>query len=70
MKGAGLVQARREGTWMHYRLAPPRIPLAERLTGCLRDCLEGHRTVQADRKRLARATSRSQCVATRSRGKR
>lgn len=52
MKLHGLVGARRQGTWMHYRLAPPRGRLDECLQACFRDCLAAHPLVVADRQRL------------------
>jgi ArsR family transcriptional regulator len=55
MRAAGLVEARREGTWMFYRLAAARTRLEERLLGCLRECLADHPTVQSDLKRLSEA---------------
>src|SRR4051812_20459280 len=39
LRRAGLVLARREGLWMHYRLAPPRNALHQRLIECLSCCL-------------------------------
>ena len=52
MKDRGLVEARRQGTWMHYRLAKPRGKLEECLQECFRDCLAEHPSVMADRQRL------------------
>ena len=56
MRAAGIVEARREGTWMHYSLAAPRHRLENCLQECFRDCLADHKTVKADMKRLAKAT--------------
>jgi len=56
LRSAGVVEARREGTWMHYRLSKPQIRLAECLQACLRDCLKNHRVVKQDLKRLARSS--------------
>jgi len=56
MRAAGLVEARREGTWMFYRLSAARTRLEERLLACLRECLADHPTVQSDLKRLSGAT--------------
>ena len=56
MRSAGTVEARREGTWMHYKLAKPRHDLEECLQDCLRGCLAAHRTVKADLKRLDKRT--------------
>ncbi|OHB76179.1 MAG: hypothetical protein A2Z34_04425, partial [Planctomycetes bacterium RBG_16_59_8] len=55
MRAAGMVKARRQGTWMHYRLAPPRDRLERCLQQCFRECLVDHETVKADRRRLAEA---------------
>jgi len=52
MKDRGLVEARRQGTWMHYRLAPARCHLEACLQDCFRDCLAAHATVAADLERL------------------
>jgi ArsR family transcriptional regulator, arsenate/arsenite/antimonite-responsive transcriptional repressor len=56
MRSSGMVEARREGTWMHYQLAKPRHRLEECLQTCFRDCLVEHKTVKADLKRLEKAT--------------
>ena len=56
MRSAGMVEARREGTWMHYKLVKPRHRLEKCLHECFRDCLAGHKTVRTLLKRLARAT--------------
>lgn len=52
LKAAGLVEARREGTWMHYRLARPAGALAESLQCCLREGLGDRPDVKRDLKRL------------------
>ncbi len=54
LKDRGLVEARRQGTWMHYRLAAPRAKLEECLQDCFRDCLAEHPLVRADLERLRR----------------
>ena len=54
LKAAGIVEARREGTWMHYRLARPRGALGRALQRCLRECLGNHPAVKRDLKRLAK----------------
>lgn len=52
MRAAGLVEARRQGTWMYYKLAEPSCPLQR----CLVDFLAGefadNPAVRADRQRL------------------
>jgi ArsR family transcriptional regulator len=40
LRRAGLVEARREGHWMYYRLAPPRSPSFEKLLACLAVCCQ------------------------------
>ena len=52
MRSAGMVEARREGTWMYYKLAEPKDRLEQSLQDCLRDCLASHKTVKTDMKRL------------------
>lgn len=52
MRSAGMVEARREGTWKYYKLAGPRHHLEQCLQQCFRDCLSDHKTVKADTKRL------------------
>ena len=55
MRSAGLVEARREGTWVHYKLSSARNRLEECLQQCFRECLATHTTVKADLKRLSKA---------------
>ena len=55
LRAAGIVEARREGTWMHYKLASPRSEFEKRLFDCLRRYLKEHPTVKADLKRLSSA---------------
>ena len=52
LRDRGVVEARREGTWMHYRLAVPKSKLEECLQECFRECLAEHGTVKADLDRL------------------
>lgn len=58
LRAAGIVETRREGTWMHYTLAEPRNRLESCLHECFRDCLKDHETVLADARRLRHATCR------------
>ena len=53
LREAGLVAARREGAWMHYRLTEPHAGLHRQLLGCLRSCLADVPELRADRERLA-----------------
>jgi len=55
MRSAGLVEARREGTWMHYKLSNARNRLEKCLQQCFGECLAAHPTVKADLKRLSKA---------------
>lgn len=52
MRSAGVVEARREGTWMHYRLVEARSDLEGCLQECFRRCLARHPTVLQDLERL------------------
>ncbi len=56
LRSAGIVAARRDGTWMHYRLAEPRTRLEACLHECFRGCLTDHATVLADAGRLRQAS--------------
>ena len=58
LRSAGIVEARREGTWMHYRLARPRTKLEACLQDCFRDCLNDHEAIVADTVRLRQASCR------------
>ncbi|HNW91737.1 MAG TPA: metalloregulator ArsR/SmtB family transcription factor [bacterium] len=52
LRAAGMVRARRHGTWMYYRLVDPRHRLEHCLQECFRDCLNRQAQVTRDRKRL------------------
>jgi ArsR family transcriptional regulator, arsenate/arsenite/antimonite-responsive transcriptional repressor len=53
LRNAGIVSARREGKWMHYRIVlPPHIGATQILRQTL-DWLKEDKTMQADRARLA-----------------
>jgi ArsR family transcriptional regulator len=55
LRRAGIVEARREGKWMHYRIVmPPNIGAAEILRQTL-SWMGGERSLQADRARLSKA---------------
>lgn len=64
MRASGMVEARREGTWMHYRLVDGRTGLETCLHACFRDCLHDHPTVCEDLARLAAGACRKEkcCV--------
>jgi ArsR family transcriptional regulator len=52
LKRAGVVSARREGKWIHYRITEPRDPHAARIFREVRTWLAGHPAMQSDRSRL------------------
>jgi ArsR family transcriptional regulator, arsenate/arsenite/antimonite-responsive transcriptional repressor len=55
LRSAGIVSARREGKWMHYRIVvPPHIGAAQ-ILGQTLDWLKEDRAMQADRARLSKA---------------
>ena len=56
LRRAGIVAARRDGKWMHYRLVPRRaIPAAASILATVLDTLRQDSQYQADRERLSRA---------------
>lgn len=54
LRKRGLVLGRKEGLWVHYRLAKPVGELHRKLLDCLGGC--GGEWVECDRQRLARRT--------------
>ena len=54
LKRAGVVTARREGKWMHYRLVEPDDPHAARIFREVRSWLENNAAMVNDRTRLKR----------------
>lgn len=52
LRRAGLVAARRDGQWSHYRLIPARSPFHAKVLECLGSCLSEVPTLQGDRERL------------------
>ncbi len=55
LRSAGIVTARREGTWMHYRIAPPPHAEAARILRQTLLWLQDDKSMQADRSRLSKA---------------
>jgi len=55
LRRAGIVEARREGKWMHYRIAPPADASAAQLLRQTLAWLKADRAMQADRARLGKA---------------
>jgi ArsR family transcriptional regulator, arsenate/arsenite/antimonite-responsive transcriptional repressor len=56
LRQAGLVEARREGLWMHYRLASLPDPVLQSIAGTVRHALTHLETVQKDAGRLQKKT--------------
>jgi ArsR family transcriptional regulator len=54
LRGAGLIAARREGKWMHYRLIEPEGETERRVFGEVRAWLREEREMRLDRERLVR----------------
>ena len=55
LRRAGIVEARREGKWMHYRITPPADAGAAQLLRQTLAWLKQDRAMQADRARLGKA---------------
>jgi ArsR family transcriptional regulator len=54
LRRAGIVLARREGKWMHYRLGEPREAYLAVVLAAARAALKGNPSMQTDRSRLVR----------------
>ena len=54
LRRAGVVETRRDGKWMHYRIAEPEDAHAARLFGEVRAWLAEDREMQRDRERLVK----------------
>jgi ArsR family transcriptional regulator, arsenate/arsenite/antimonite-responsive transcriptional repressor len=52
LRRAGLVEARRDGLWMHYKLSPPQTAFHSKLIDCLGSCGEDVPQLAKDAKRL------------------
>jgi ArsR family transcriptional regulator len=52
LRRAGIVTARREGKWMHYRIVPPSNPHAKRILDDVRSWLKDDKEMQRDRAQL------------------
>ena len=57
LRKSGLVVGRKEGLWVHYRLAKPGSSLHRALVACLGSCLGEREVFRADQERLTRRTS-------------
>jgi ArsR family transcriptional regulator len=57
LRKSGLVVGRKEGLWVHYRLAKPGSSLHRALVACLGSCLGERQVFGADQERLTQRTS-------------
>ena len=55
LRRTGLVATRRDGLWVHYRLAPIDDPVVRTLVGGAMHCIGHVETIARDRKRLEKA---------------
>lgn len=61
LRRAGLVRARKDGLWVHYRLAPAKSDLHKKLLECLTCCLAGVPELQRDAQRVRLLSSDKTC---------
>jgi ArsR family transcriptional regulator, arsenate/arsenite/antimonite-responsive transcriptional repressor len=54
LKKAGLVEARRDGLWIHYKLAAPQTAFHKKLIDCLACCFQDVPQLAKDTKKLNR----------------
>jgi ArsR family transcriptional regulator len=54
LRKSGLVEARRDGLWMHYKLAKPQTAFHEKLIACLASCFQDVPQLAKDAKKLSR----------------
>ena len=54
LRRAGIVETRRDGKWMHYRIVPPSDEHAARILQEVREYLGADREMQQDRARLVK----------------
>ena len=62
MRDSGIVESRREGTWMHYRLSSSVPEWARDIIGCSHARLEVLATFRRDAHRLTRMNNRPERV--------
>lgn len=60
LRRAGLVRARKDGLWMHYKLEPAKTSFHRSLLKCLRECFRNDSDLSADAKR-----AKANCCITR-----
>jgi ArsR family transcriptional regulator len=61
LRAAGVVEARRDGSWIHYRLAPQADPTAERVLRALVEAFGREDVLAADVERLRRTRGPTSC---------
>lgn len=61
LKGAGIVESRREGTWVYYRLTAQEHRSVERVLEVLATTFGAERALRADHARLRRSCGPSAC---------
>jgi ArsR family transcriptional regulator len=61
LRRAGLVEARREGLWMHYQLSPAKSAFHKSLLNCLECCFASVPVMSRDVKRLKRTGCGTNC---------
>jgi len=54
LRRAGIVNARREGKWMHYRIVPPNDPHAQQILKNAMSWMKRDKEMQRDRTRLVK----------------
>ena len=59
MRSSGLVEARREGTWMYYRLSEPKNGFDRYLKDFLKTSLAEHPVFKSDCERISRSACRA-----------
>ncbi len=57
LRKSGLVVARKEGLWMHYKLATPKSEFHKSLLNCLACCFVSVPELKKDAERLGRSSS-------------
>ncbi len=61
LRKSGLVQARKDGLWMHYKLVLADDDFHQSLMNCLRQCFKAVPELQRDQKRLAKDACGPKC---------
>jgi ArsR family transcriptional regulator len=61
LRAAGLVDARREGTWVYYALVPQEHAAADAMLGALVESFGAERAIRADHARLRKSCGPDAC---------